>query len=235
LARLALPHLFRDMNIDRLIRTKRKSIALIVEHDGSLTVRAPLRVSNKQILALVEQKAGWIRSKQELVMSMPSVSHTTIFANGAPFWYLGKVYPLEITPEAVPPLQLDGKFFLAQTIIAKGGAVFTNWYKKQAAQVIGERVRWYAAKHEFVYKHVRITSAQKRWGSCSARDTLCFTWRLMMAPPAEIDYVVVHELVHLAEKNHSKAFWAKVEAIMPDYKERRKWLKQNGHLLSMKF
>ncbi len=223
------------MNIDRLIRTKRKSIALIVERDGTLTVRAPLRVSNKHILALVEQKAVWIQSKQELVKTLPPVSHTTIYTNGESFWYLGKVYPLEILPRAMSPLRLDGKFLLAQDTLPKAEAAFTQWYKKQAAQVIGERVRWYAAKHGFTYHQVKITSAQKRWGSCSAKGTLCFTWRLVMAPPAEIDYVVVHELVHLIEKNHSKTFWAKVEAIMPDYKKRRIWLTHNGYLLSMKF
>jgi hypothetical protein len=223
------------MKIDRLIRTKRKTIALIVEHDGSLTVRAPLRVANKQLLTLVEQKAEWIHSKQELVKTLPPVSLTANYSNGEPFWFLGKAYPLEIMPEAALPLLLDGKFLLAQNALPKAKAAFTQWYKKQSAHLIAERVSWYALKYGFAYQQVKITSAQKRWGSCSAKGTLCFTWRLVMAPPAEIDYVVVHELVHLVEKNHSKAFWAKVEAIMPEYKERRRWLRQNGHLLSMKF
>jgi predicted metal-dependent hydrolase len=99
--------------------------------------------------------------------------------------------------------------------------------------MIAERVAWYAAKYGFTYKQVKITSAQTRWGSCSAKGTLSFAWRLVMAPVPEIDFVVVHELVHTVEKNHGKAFWAKVKAILPDYKQRIEWLEVNGHLLKL--
>jgi predicted metal-dependent hydrolase len=221
--------------INRLIRTKRKTIALIVETDGSLTVRAPLRVSNKSIFELVEQKSGWIQRKQESARSFPPASQMKAFTSGETFWYLGKAYPLEIVPDGVPALQLDGKFYLARSRLPKAGAIFTRWYKDQAARTIEERAGWYAARFRLPYKQIKITSARGRWGSCSARDTLCFTWRLVMAPPEIIDYVIVHELVHLEEKNHSKNFWAKVEAILPDYLTCRKWLRQNGYLLGLEF
>jgi predicted metal-dependent hydrolase len=223
------------MIIDRLIRTRRKTIALIVEDDGSLTVRAPLRVSNKRILELVEQKSEWIQSKRELVRALPPVLHRKAYATGETFWYLGDTYPLEIVPETAQPLHLDGKFYLAQAALPDAGAAFTHWYKQQAMQVIGERARWHADRHGFSYRRIKITSAQGRWGSCSHQGSVCFTWRLVMTPLEEIDYVVVHELVHLVEKNHSKAFWGKVEAILPDYKARRKWLKENNQLLSAYF
>lgn len=221
------------MKIDRLVYSKRKTIALIIERDGSLTVRAPLRFSRKRILELVEQKAKWILSKQELAKSLPPAPGVQTYTNGEAFWYLGKTYPLEIAIKAHTSLRLDGKFLLAQTALPKAGATFTEWYKEQARQAIGQRVQQLAAKHGFKYKQIKITSAQGRWGSCSSQGTLCFTWRLIMAPPTEIDYVVVHELVHLVEKNHSKAFWEKVAAILPDYKVRRKWLKDNGLLLKL--
>jgi predicted metal-dependent hydrolase len=221
------------MKIDRLVHSKRKTVALIIERDGSLTVRAPLRVSRERILELVEQKAKWIQSKQALAKYLPPAPGAQTYANGKAFWYLGKTYPLEIVTKADASLRLDGKFFLAQTALPKAGATFTQWYKEQARQAIGQRVQQLAAKHGFKYKQIKITSALGRWGSCSSQDTLCFTWRLIMAPPTEIDYVVVHELVHLVQKNHSKAFWEKVAAILPDYKVSRKWLKDNGLLLKL--
>jgi predicted metal-dependent hydrolase len=139
------------MKIDRLVHSKRKTIALIIESDGSLTVRAPLRVSRKRILELVEQKAKWIQRKQALAKSLPPAPGEQTYANGKPFWYLGKTYPLEIVTKADASLRLDGKFFLAQTTLPKAGAIFIQWYKEQARQAIGQRVEQLAAKHGFNY------------------------------------------------------------------------------------
>ncbi len=83
------------------------------------------------------------------------------------------------------------------------------------------------------YKSIRITSARTRWGSCSSKGNLSFTWRLVMAPPQVIDYVVAHELAHLQVRNHSPAFWQKVKTIMPDYLQYRRWLDAHGHLLTL--
>ncbi|MCX6807530.1 MAG: M48 family metallopeptidase, partial [Patescibacteria group bacterium] len=81
------------------------------------------------------------------------------------------------------------------------------------------------------YKQIRVTSAKKRWGSCSHKGNISFSWRLIMATPSIIDYVIVHELAHLREYNHSKKFWQFVAKIIPYYKEQRKWLKDNGYTL----
>jgi predicted metal-dependent hydrolase len=82
-------------------------------------------------------------------------------------------------------------------------------------------------------RSVRITDAKERWGSCNAAGSLNFAWRLVMAPPPVIDYVIVHELAHLVEMNHSQRFWGLVGRILPDYAVRRKWLRENEHLLTL--
>ena len=107
------------------------------------------------------------------------------------------------------------------------------WYTTQANSLIAERVQWYAAKYGFEYHQVKITKAKTRWGSCSPNGNLNFSWRLIMAPMQAIDYVVVHELVHLHEKNHARGFWAQVEAILPDYVQQVRWLKSNGYRLKL--
>ena len=106
-------------------------------------------------------------------------------------------------------------------------------YKEKALKKISERVEFYAQKEGYSYGKVRITSAKKRWGSCSATNDLNFTWRLFLAPDSVLDYVVVHELAHTIHKNHSKAFWNEVERVLPNWKKQRQWLRDKGFTLTM--
>lgn len=218
---------------DEIIRTKRKSLALIVERDGRLIVRAPLRAREETISAFIQRKEKWILKKREQVKSFYPPFVPKEYVNGEGFWYLGNIHKLQIVEAAKPSLYLNGNFQLAQSALHKAPLVFERWYRKQAQQVIAERVQWYAEKHGYSYKQIKITSARTRWGSCSQRGTLSFSWRLVMAPVPVIDYVVVHELVHLQVKSHSKEYWSRVRLIMPDYQNKIEWLEQNGHLLRL--
>ena len=104
-------------------------------------------------------------------------------------------------------------------------------YRKTARTRFEARTAYY---HQFTggnYTSITVRDQKSRWGSCSSRGTLSFNYRLIFAPPKVLDYVVIHELCHLTHMNHSKEFWNMVEDILPDYKEHRKWLKENGHTL----
>jgi len=103
--------------------------------------------------------------------------------------------------------------------------------RAKAAELIPQRVAYYSGLTGISYLRVKINSAKKRWGSCSARGNLNFSWRLALAPLEVIDYVVVHELAHIIHRNHSKRFWALVSKLYPNYKTCRKWLRHDGHLL----
>ena len=219
---------------DEIIRTKRRTMALIVERDGRLIVRAPLRAKEEGIHEFIVQKAAWILKKQEQVKSYYPPFVPKEYVNGEGFWYLGNIYKLQLAEVKKPLLDLNGNFQLSRNAIDKADLVFERWYKQQAQKVISERVQWYAAKHGYSYKRIKITSARTRWGSCSERGTLSFSWRLVLAPMPVIDYVVVHELVHLNVKNHSKKFWSRVGVIMPDYQQKIEWLEKYGHLLNLR-
>ena len=104
-------------------------------------------------------------------------------------------------------------------------------YRAAAKRYIYERVEYYLPITGGHYSSIRISDPKTRWGSCSSNGTLSFSWRLMLAPPRVLDYVVIHELCHLTYMDHSKLFWKKVESIDPDYKEHRRWLKENGDSL----
>jgi len=219
------------IEINKLVRSKRKTLALIVETDGTLTVRAPLRMKETDIRGFIEAKQGWIRRKQAQVREAAPPARQ--YVEGEMFWYMGREVPLRIVSSGKPALVMDGVFKLTKSAQPEAESVFTTWYREQARKVLTERVEFFARKYGFKNGKIRISSARTRWGSCSSKDTLSFTWRLVMAPLDVIDYVVVHELCHLKEMNHSKVFWAQVETILPDYKWRRKWLKDNGATLHL--
>ncbi len=108
-----------------------------------------------------------------------------------------------------------------------------EYYKAKAKKIIRERLRHFNAHYQFEYNRVNFRNQKTRWGSCSSQKNLSFNWRLILAPPEILDYVVVHELCHLKEMNHSKAFWKLVETQVPDHKKKRKWLKENHCLLTI--
>jgi predicted metal-dependent hydrolase len=219
------------IEIHKLVRSKRKTLTLIVENDGTLTVRAPLRMQEADIWRFIEVKTDWIERKQAGVRKEAELLHQ--YVDGETFMYLGKEIPLRIVSNKKPALVMDRFFELTRSAQPRAESVFETWYKKRARAVFTERVEFFAREHGFNVRKIRISSARTRWGSCSTKGTLSFTWRLVMAPLDVIDYVVVHELCHLKELNHSKAFWTQVEAILPDYKTRRKWLKNNGAKLHL--
>ena len=226
------------IEIHKLVRSKRKTLSLIVETDGTLTVRAPLRMNESDIRKFIEEKRGWIKRKQ--VVALEDARPPRQYVEGERFLYLGKEYPLCIIPaedprrgDGKPALVMEDTFKLSASAQPQAQSYFEAWFKKQARTVLTERVAFFARSHKIKAGKVRISSAKTRWGSCSPKKTLSFTWRLVMAPLEIIDYVVVHELCHLEEMNHSKSFWAQVEGILPDYKARRKWLKNNGGYLRL--
>jgi predicted metal-dependent hydrolase len=222
------------MKIDRIVHSRRRTIALVIETDGSLTVRAPLRASRNLIERLVQEKAAWIQEKQAWVQSHPAAPGHKSFDNGELFYYLGETIPLEIVSHQSPGLQLkDGRFLLDRRSLPRAEKVFTDWYRRQARSLIGARLEIRAAEFGYTYRSLRISSARRRWGSCGATGTLNFSWRLVMAPLPVIDYVILHELVHLEIRNHSPIFWQRISQLMPDYKQRMAWLKANGQQLSL--
>jgi predicted metal-dependent hydrolase len=215
------------IEVNQIIRTKRKTLALIVKPDGSLVVRAPLRTPERSIWEFIQNHADWIEKKKaEALAALPPAPRQ--YVAGELFMYLGNAYSLEIARGQKTALVLEETFKLAEASQSNAKVAFDRWYRAQARQILNDRVNLYANQYNFQFKKIGITSARTRWGSCSPNGSLNFSWRLIMAPIEAIDYVVVHELVHTIFHNHSKRFWKKVEKIMPDYKERRKWLAKNG-------
>jgi predicted metal-dependent hydrolase len=169
----------------KLIRSNRRTLALIINSDNDVIVRAPLYTSVEYINKFIEKHKTWILKKKEQMAL--------------------------ITQNKKKKDDID-----------------VNKYKEQARLIISELVRKYSNDTGIKCNGIKISSARTRWGSCNSKGVLSFTWRLAMAPLEVIEYVVVHELVHVVQKDHSKKFWAKVAAIYPDYKSKRAWLRVHG-------
>ena len=172
----------------QIIRSSRKTMSLEIKADGSVVVRAPLRLSEAKIQKFVEEKQEWILKNLE------------------------KIQKRDAQKENVQKLS----------------ALERQHLQNKACVVIPRRVAYYAEKLGVSYGKITLRQQKTRWGSCAANGNRNFNWLLILAPPEVLDYVVVHELCHRREMNHSQAFWKEVEKILPDYRERQKWLKDNG-------
>ena len=212
-------------------RKRKKTISLQISNSSEVTIYAPYFTPIAEINHFVEEKQTWIDQTIRRQAKLLVHHKEKEYATGENFYYLGQTYPLEAFFE---PLENTGVifwnnlFFLncpADTEMRKHYFVF--WYKKKARQYLSERVDFYESMLNLTSNGVRITSAERRWGSCSEDNHLSFSFRLIMAPPEVIDYVVVHELMHIREKNHSSKFWNLVIEVLPDYKAQRRWLREH--------
>lgn len=223
------------MNIKKIIRSKRETIALQVCDDATIIVRAPIGVRDDVIQKMIARYHKWLEKKEKEIIARDLEFTKKKFDNGERFLYLGETYQLKVGEfhEIAEELVFKNGCFYLQEHLTNPKEVFLFWYKKEAYYKISERVNWFARKHGFQYNRFKISNAQKRWGSCSHLGNLNFSWRLIMAPVPVIDYVVVHELVHLIERNHSRSFWSKIGHIMPEYRKHRSWLRKKGYLLNL--
>ena len=220
-----------------MIRSKkrRKTISVHIKEDGKIVIYTPYHTPKWEIEKFIKEKQSWIVEKISEKEKRTKEAEKK-FLPGERFLYLGEWYPLEMQESGnkEPPLNLVfGKFVLNPNRIEETRDLFGQWYKREAREKITERVDSYSHRFQLFPEGIRITSARSRWGSCSPDNQLSFCWRIIMASLAVIDYVLIHELVHIREKNHSKKFWNYLESVLPDYKKHRHWLRENGHLLHL--
>ena len=220
-----------------IVKSKRKSLSIAIQPDGNLLVKAPFFMLDSEILKWVKAKTGWIVRQRVKILEQQEMNPPKKYITGEKFWYLGQEYELEVRISAgragmVGIVEDKIVLFSKSGDGAEVQKILADWYVKQAKVVIPKKVRFWAEQMGESYGKVTVKNQKKRWGSCSSARNLNFNRRLIMAPPEVLDYVVVHELCHLRQMNHSKAFWREVEIVLPDYKMHKKWLESHGKLLT---
>ena len=196
-----------------------------------MIVRAPYFVSQDYIQRLVSQKQDWIVRKQRHFQEKQSRILKRSFVPGEEFLFFGTSYKLQAVEDLPKAVVFDGSLKVSSMVLGNAKEHLEYWYKIQAFDYINQKTGYYAQMQGLKYGSIKVNDAKTRWGSCGYKDTLNFTWRLIMAPKRVVDYVIVHELMHLKQKNHSEKFWSEVAKIIPDYKQDELWLKKSSHLL----
>ena len=212
---------------DQIIRSKRKTLSISINENAELIVRAPNRISDQKIQDFINEKENWITRNQSVVKARDE--DTAKDKNM--LLYLGTLFPLKTDNDA-KKISFNGEEFLAGLQNKeKTNKSLKTWYKNKFKEVAVPRLFYFAKKHNLQVNQVRIKEQKTLWGSCSSRNNINLNFLLIMAPLKVIDYVIIHELAHTIHKNHSVNFWNAVEEIMPNYKEAKRWLKENGYRL----
>lgn len=218
----------------QVVRSRRSTADIIIERDGSVLVRAPEWVDDAQVANIVTAKHPWILQTLAEWRDLNATRVLREYKNGEGFLYLGRAYRLLLVAEQGEPLQLrDGRFTLRRDLVEQGHvaaakAAFRDFYIARGTDRLGQRVDCYAPKVGVSATAVDVREIGNRWASCSRAGALTFHWKCMMAPLSIIDYIVVHELCHFHHRDHTDAFWNEVDKVMPDYRERKEWLRKNG-------
>jgi predicted metal-dependent hydrolase len=221
---------YRDIRYT-LKRSKRKTASIYVERDGRVTVIAPEALPDKQIEKVLEQKRRWIYKSLAEWHDLNATRVERQFVNGEGFLYLGRSYRLKLVPKQQESLLLkDGHFCLRADLrpAAKAVATFKDFYRDKGLVRINERVDFFKARMAVEPKSVKILDLKNRWASWTPGGNLNFHWKCMMSPAKILDYIVVHELAHLIYPDHSKKFWNEVDKLLPDFLERKEWLRVHG-------
>lgn len=221
-----------ELNYNIVRSPKRKTLTITVERDRTIVVRAPQRMPEEEVHRLFAAKRQWVlqklRDPQKYKDRMPPGKEVV---NGESAPYLGKEYRIEINETPSGDVEFSEMFLVPPERQARRRQVLRDWYVKEAREKILSRVQQHARELGVAYKRARIVGNRYRWGSCTIRDTVNFNWRLIKAPMFVIDYVIVHELAHLLEPNHTPAFWNIVRAKTPKMDKAKSWLREHGQML----
>ena len=222
-----------------VVRCARKTLGVVVSPDGTVMVRVPYHTNHARIFEFAERLKPWIFKH---LARYEQARASNDFTSGEKLPYLGKKYRLVVVPadnEAAPiitggQLRVPVPRGLSETMrreLVKESLI--KWYEVQAHQILTERLGKLALSLGLCPAAVKVKRQVRRWGSCTARGVINLNWRLVMAPPEVIDYVIIHELCHLMVQGHQGEFWEYVARHLPDYKKHKKWLRVNSLALSM--
>lgn len=222
-----------------LVRSPRRTADIVIEPDGRVIVRAPEDTSPEKIEDIIETKRLWIYKNLAEWRDLNATRVIREFRNGEGFLYLGRSYRLLLVSDQDEPLLLKaGRFCLRRDLVDQGEvpvakAAFRDYFITRGMERISQRVAYFAPKAGVGAGKVAVRELGNRWASCSPTGNLAFHWKCIMAPPKIIDYIVVHELCHMHHLDHSDAFWNEVDKVMPDYYERKEWLRKKGAAMDL--
>ena len=229
----------RTINYEIVYSKKRNKASIVIRPDLKIEFRAPHGLSSETIRNMVSGKAGWILKKLEWFEVNRLPDQKKQYCEDEIYLYLGRESPLKIIAlDGVKELIVSVKDSELNVVVPKKVSedmlpllvkkAVWNFYSERAEEEVERVLKVYSKKLGITPPVFKVKHQKRRWGSCSADNVLRVNFQLVMAPPEQLEYVVVHELCHVIEKNHSAQFWKLVKQLMPDYEEHRKSLKKEG-------
>ena len=229
----------RDIRYHLLPGAERQTTDIVIERNGLITVRPPAYMTPEQVDETVLSRRMWIYGNLAQWRDLNTARVVREWVNGESFLYLGSSYRLLLVDQQDEALKLkDGRFQLRRSVVDTTGRegaqqAFEEFLKSKGLPRIIDRVAKFSPKVGVTPGKVQLKELGFRWASCAANGDLRFHWKCLMAPLKVIDYIVVHELCHMRYRDHSDAFWNEVDKVLPDYRERKEWLRQRGANLDL--
>lgn len=218
-----------DLDFEVRRSGRRRTLELTIDRGGELVLSAPEGITSRTMREFVREKKSWIYTKLAWKNARQTSHVQKELVPGEGFAYLGRSHRLLLVDQQRQPLVLDrGCFRLLRSEAEQGRAHFVRWYSDHARAWLERRAAEWSPRLGGTPTGLRVLELGHRWGSCGKSGTLNFHWNTILLPPTIIEYVVVHEIVHLLEPNHTPAFWRRVEAALPDYLQRKEWLADHG-------
>ncbi len=218
----------------KIVRSpKRKKLTITVERDRTIIVHAPEGASEETVHRVIGRKRQWLLAKLRHAQKYQDRPHPPgkEVVNGESAPYLGRDYRIEIAETTSGEVELSRFFRVPVSHQGKRREVLRDWYIARAKEKILDRVDQHARELGVKFTEAKIVENRYRWGSCTVNDNVSFNWRLIKAPMFVIDYVIVHELAHLIETNHTSRFWNIVRANSATMEKAKMWLKEHGQFL----
>ena len=222
------------LDIDVRRSDRRQTIALTVERDGSLTATVPMALPIAEVERQLRARELWLYSALARRASLAPAAPTKQYVSGEGFLYLGRAYRLRVLAAAagnqqLPELRLfQGRFHLRGDCAPRGRECFVRWYSDRAQTWLAERLPRLQRRVGVEASRLAVMDLGYRWASCSEHGRLNFHWRAILLPPELVEYLVLHELSHLIEHNHTLRFWSLVSRADRDYEKKERWLRENG-------
>ncbi len=212
-----------------IVRSKRKTVSIFIERDGSVSARVPENLTEDDIEQVLKSKEYQIHKNLAEWTQLNEKRIIREYVNGQSFLYLGRNYRLNFVDEDIPKLIFrNGKLLLSKHLKDKAKELFIDFYKEKLNEKLQPILERYKNQLGVIPNEIKVMELQNRWASCSSKGNVNFHWKCGMAPIDVLNYIVVHELVHLIHTNHTTAFWNEVDKVMPNYQKHIEWLKVNG-------
>ena len=217
-------------------RTNRKRTISLQVKNNKLIIKTPRRVSKKILYDLIKRKQNWIKQRAILNVEEQNLKNRE-FIDNEKFYYRGNEYRLSLILGRKEAVKIEEGllqvWYVADKSIVRSTIkrLLEDWYLKESTKVLKARTEELAQQMKVQPCGITVKNYNSKWGSCTANNKISYNWRIIMAPDCIVDYLIIHELSHIIEPNHSKNFWYQVGNYCKDFKKKRKWLRENGHKL----